>query len=195
MCNSFTVEFRQGEKYIFMQYTAKWAFELTHCKIGFSVRHFGISETEGFFHNFTGTIFGEKDDFSDAKLDLTIDVNSIDTQNADRDGHLKSQDFFDTENFPNIKFKNSSVEAIGSNRYKMTGDLTMKGISKPITLDVEFGGIVEKDPFGNTKAGFLVEGKINRKDWGITWNKTLDFGGVAVGEIVKIVCHIELIKS
>jgi polyisoprenoid-binding protein YceI len=178
-----------------IQEAVKWTFEPSHCKIGFSVRHFGITETEGFFKKFEGTINNEKEDFLDAKVELTIDVNSIDTQDESRDGHLKSVDFFNAEQFPTIHFKSTSLEVVEANQYKMHGDLTMVDIIKPVTLDVEFGGIVEKDPFGNTKAGFFIEGKINRKDWNITWNKTLDFGGVAVGETVKIKCHIELLKS
>ncbi|TAE46799.1 MAG: polyisoprenoid-binding protein [Cytophagales bacterium] len=178
-----------------MQQHIKWDFEPSHCKIGFSVRHFGISETEGFFHTYQGTITNDKEDFSDVQVDFTIDVNSIDTQNKGRDEHLKSVDFFDAEQFPTIHFKSTSIQIVEPNQYKMFGDLTMKSITKSIVIDVEFGGIVEKDPFGNTKAGFFVEGKINRKDWGITWNKSLDFGGVAVGETVKIKCNIELLKS
>jgi polyisoprenoid-binding protein YceI len=177
-----------------VQQLEKWTFEPSHCKIGFSVKHFGISETEGFFKKFEGRITSEKEDFSDARVDLVIDVNSIDTQDATRDGHLKSADFFNAEHFPTIRFQSSAMEVIAENQYKMSGDLTMAGITKPVVLDVDFGGVVQKDPFGNTKAGFLVEGKINRKDWGINWNKTLDFGGVAVGEMVKIKCNIELLK-
>jgi polyisoprenoid-binding protein YceI len=105
---------------------------------------------------------------------------------------LLSADFFNAEQFPNIHFKSKQMEIVEADRYKMSGDLTMLGVTNPVILDVEFGGIVKKDPFGNTKAGFFITGKINRKDWGITWNKALDFGGVAVGETVKLNCHIEL---
>lgn len=178
-----------------VQEKVRWDFEPTHCKIGFSVRHFGISETEGFFRKFSGTIDYEKQDFSDAKVELNIDVASIDTQEKDRDAHLLSPDFFNAAQYPGIHFKSTKMEVTDPNHYKMFGDLTMVGVTKQIVLDVEFGGIVEKDPFGNTKAGFLITGKINRKDWGITWNRALDFGGVAVGETVKLNCHIELLKS
>ncbi|MDX2301514.1 MAG: YceI family protein [Microscillaceae bacterium] len=172
----------------------QWAFEPSHCKIGFSVRHFGISETEGFFHKYEGTIHTETEDFSDAQIEFKVEVDSIDTQDAARDEHLKSADFFDAGQFPILHFKSTRMEVVVPQQYKLHGDLTMRSITNPVMLDVEFGGIVPKDPFGNTKAGFLVEGKINRKDWGITWNRTLDFGGLAVGEIVKIKCNIELIK-
>jgi polyisoprenoid-binding protein YceI len=165
-----------------------WAFEPSHCKIGFSVRHFGISETEGFFHKFEGSIASEKEDFSDASITFSIDVTSVDTQDSQWDAHLKSADFFDAEQFPILFFQSTGMEVVAANQYKM------HGITQPVALDVEFGGIVPRDPFGNTKAGFFVEGKLNRKDWGLTWNRALDFGGVAVGETVKIKCNIELIK-
>ncbi|HEY6899249.1 MAG TPA: YceI family protein, partial [Puia sp.] len=167
-----------------------------HCKVGFSVRHFGITETEGIFRKFEGLInYGEKKDFSDAGIVFTVDVASIDTQDKDRDTHLLSADFFNAEKFPVIHFKSTGTEVLGANRYRMHGNLTLLDITRPIALDVEFGGIVEKDPFGNTKAGFSVSGIINRKDWGITWNVALDHGGVAVSDSVKINCHFELLKS
>ncbi|HVU54528.1 MAG TPA: YceI family protein [Puia sp.] len=178
------------------QQKVSWVFEPSHCKLGFSVRHFGISETEGLFGKFTGSISrGEKINFSDAGVDLTVDVASIDTRDKTRDAHLLSADFLNVEKFPAIHFKSTGTEVIGKDHYRMLGNLTMMGITKPISLDVEFGGIIEKDPFGNTKAGFFVTGKINRKDWGITWNAALDQGGVAVSETVKISCHIELLRT
>lgn len=178
------------------QQKVNWVFEPSHCKIGFSVRHFGISQTEGFFRKFEGHISsGNKIDLSDAGVDLTIDATSIETQDQNRDGHLLSADFFNTEKFPTIHFKSTGTEVLEPNLYRMSGDLTMMGITKPVSLDVEFGGILEKDPFGNTKAGFFVTGKINRKDWGIIWNVALDRGGVAVSETVKISCHFELLRA
>jgi polyisoprenoid-binding protein YceI len=180
---------------IMAQSNQQWAFEPTHCKIGFSVRHFGISETEGFFHKYSGTITNEQEDFSDAQVEFSVEVASIDTQEPTRDGHLRSADFFDAEKFPTLHFKSTGMTVQAPGEYQMTGDLTMRGVTHPVTLAVEFGGIVPKDPFGNTKAGFSVEGKLNRKDWGISWNRALDFGGVAVGETVKIKCNIELIKN
>jgi polyisoprenoid-binding protein YceI len=177
-----------------MQHTTKWVYDFSHSKIGFSVRHFGITETDGYFRKFQGSVSGEKEDFSDLQVELNIDVNSIDTNDSQRDGHLKSGDFFDADKFPELVFKSSKLERLESNNYKMHGDLTMKGITKPVTLDMEFAGVVPKDPFGNTKAGFFVSGKINRKDWGIVWNAALDHGGVAVSETVKISCPIQLLK-
>lgn len=177
-----------------MQHTAKWAYDFSHSKIGFSVRHFGITETDGYFRKFQGSVTSEKEDFSDLLVELNIDVNSIDTNDSQRDGHLKSGDFFETDKFPVIVFKSSKLEKTEGNNYKMYGDLTIKGITRPIVLDMEFSGVVPKDPFGNTKAGFLISGKINRKDWGIVWNAALDHGGVAVSEAVKISCPIQLLK-
>jgi polyisoprenoid-binding protein YceI len=173
----------------------KWIFEPSHCKIGFSVRHFGITETEGWFNKFAGTIQSEEEDFSDARVEFSIDANSIDTQDAQRDGHLRSVDFFNSEQFPTIHFQSTAMELVRNHQYKMHGGLTMAGITKPVVLNVEFNGIVKRDPFGNTKAGFFIGGVINRKDWGINWNAVLDFGGLAVGETVKIKCHIELLKT
>jgi polyisoprenoid-binding protein YceI len=172
-----------------------WVFEPSHCKVGFSISHFGISETEGQFKKFTGTIVATQKDFSDAKIDFTVDVNSINTDDEQRDGHLKSADFFDAAKYPSLIFKSKSMKPAGKNKYTLKGDLTMHGITKEIELDVLFGGIVNKDPFGNTKAGFKVTGNIDRKEWGLTWNKVLDTGGVAVGEQVAIECHIELLKT
>jgi polyisoprenoid-binding protein YceI len=178
-----------------IQTTNNWAFEPSHCKIAFSVRHFGITETEGFFRKFDGTIITPNADFSDAEIEFSVAVNSIDTQDEQRDGHLLSPDFFDAENFPILHFKSTSFVANTADMYVLKGELTMRGKTMPVTFDVEFGGIVEKDPFGFTKAGFSLEGKINRKDWGIVWNRSLDMGGIAVGEMVKIRCFIELVKT
>jgi polyisoprenoid-binding protein YceI len=178
-----------------MQQTAKWIYDFSHSKIGFSVRHFGISETDGFFRKFVGSALSEKEDFSDLHVELNIDTNSIDTNDSQRDMHLKSADFFETEKFPEMKFKSSKLELVSKDKYKMIGDLTIKGITKTIVLNLEFAGIVPKDPFGNTKAGFFVSGKINRKDWDITWNAALDHSGIAVSETVKISCPIELLKA
>ena len=177
-----------------MEQVAKWVYDFSHSKIGFSVRHFGISETEGQFKKFEGIASSEKDDFSDLQVELKIDMDSIDTNDIQRDVHLKSGDFFEAERFPAMTFRSTSLERVAEDNFKMYGDLTIKGITNPITLDMEFAGIVPKDPFGNTKAGFLVAGKINRKDWGIIWNAALDHGGMAVSDTVKIFCPIELLR-
>jgi len=178
-----------------MQQATKWMYDFSHSKIGFSVRHFGISETDGQFKRFEGTALSEKDDFSDLRVELDIEMDSIDTNDSQRDAHLKSNDFFAAEQFPFMTFKSTSLVMVAKDNFKMHGDLTIKGITRPVTLDMEFAGIVPKDPFGNTKAGFFIGGKINRKDWGITWNAALDHGGVAISDTVKIACPIELLKA
>jgi len=174
--------------------TENWAIDFSHSKIGFSVRHFGITETEGQFKKAQATIVTTKEDFSDARVNVTIDTNSIDTNDAQRDGHLKSADFFDTEKYPAIQFEGERVEKTQENNYKLLGNLTIKGVTQPITLDMGFAGRVPKDPFGNTKAGLLLQGKINRKDFGLVWNVALDHGGVAVSDAVKIYCPVQLLK-
>ena len=177
-----------------MEQTARWVFDFSHSRIGFSVKHFGITETEGSFRKFDGNIQTGKDDFSDMQVELQIDTDSVDTNDNQRDGHLKSPDFFETNKFPLIKFKNSRLDLVSKHNYKMYGELTIRDITKPVILDLEYSGLVPKDPFGNTKAGFLISGKINRKEWGITWNAALDHGGVAVSDTVKIFCPIQLLK-
>lgn len=172
----------------------KWAIDFSHSKIGFSVRHFGITETEGFFNKAEASIMSDEDDFSDVKLNVSIDANSINTNDEQRDGHLRSADFFDTEKFSVIRFESTSIEKVENHQYKLHGNLTIKDITKPATFDLEFVGVVPKDPYGNTKAGLLLQGKINRKDFGIVWNVALDHGGVAVSEVVKINCSIQLLK-
>src|SRR4030095_1147907 len=171
-----------------VQETENWAIDFSHSKIGFSVRHFGITETEGQFKKAQATIVTRKEDFSDAKVNVTIDTNSIDTNDAQRDGHLKSADFFDTEKYTAIQFEGERVEKTQENNYKLSGNLTIKGVTQPITLDMGFAGRVPKDPFGNTKAGLLLQGKINRKDFGLVWTVALDPGGVAVSDAGKIYC-------
>lgn len=173
----------------------RWVFEPSHCKLSFAVKHFGITETEGHFNKFDGTIETTADDFSDAQVTIHVDVSSVDTMDKQRDGHLLSADFFNVEQHPTMTFTSTAMHPIAPNHYKMAGTLTLLGITKPIDLDVLFGGIVLKDPFGNTKAGFKATGTINRKEWGMVWNNIMDFGGLAVGEEVKISCQIELLKQ
>lgn len=173
--------------------STKWTYDDTHAKIGFSISHFGISETEGKFTKFDGMVVADKPDFSDAAIEITIDVNSIDTENEKRDEHLKSPDFFDAVEYPTIVFTGKSLQPAGTNKYKLKGDLTMHGVTKEITLDAVYRGTVD-DPFGNTKAGFRVSGLIDRRDWGLDWNGTLAAGGLLVGNEVSLDVNIELAK-
>jgi polyisoprenoid-binding protein YceI len=173
--------------------TTKWAFDTKHTNIGFSVAHMMISEVEGNFGTYDGTILSDKADFSDAKINFSIDVSSIDTDEPDRDKHLKSADFFNVEKFPTMIFEGKTMKSTGKNTYKLTGNLTMMGVLKSITLDVKYNGTL-KDPYGNTKAGFKLSGTINRTDWGLKYNSVMDTGGVMIGEDISILCNIELKK-
>ncbi len=175
------------------QEEAKWGFDKIHSKIQFDVDHMVISEVSGQFQEYEGTVVTSKEDFSDARIDFSIDVKSIDTDNEDRDKHLRSADFFDVEKYPKIIFSGKEMKKVGENLYQLTGDYTMHGVTKEITLDVKYGGTV-KDPYGNIKAGFKITGIINRTDFGLKYNSFMDSGGMLIGEEVTITCKIELIK-
>jgi len=170
----------------------KWAIDTTHSEVQFKVKHLVISTVTGSFKKFNGEVWSGSENFDGAEVNFTIDTNSLDTNQPERDGHLKSEDFFATERFSAINFK-GVLEKSGSD-YKLVGELTIRDVKKPITLDVEFGGIV-KDPWGNIKAGFEINGKINRKDFGLTWNALTEAGGMVVGEDVKLHFNIELAKG
>ena len=171
----------------------KWVIDKAHSEIGFKIKHLMISNVKGVFNDFDAEIFSSGDDFLSTDIDLWLDPKSIDTGNTDRDNHLKGADFFDSEQYKEINFTSNTIEKKGDN-FSLYGDLTIKGITKQVKLDVEFGGIM-KDPWGNTKAGFTVTGKINRKDWGLNWNAALETGGFLVSDDVTINCEIQLLKS
>lgn len=172
----------------------KWVFDPAHSEIAFKVKHLMITNVKGVFKDYEGNISTEGDDFRNAEINFQINPASIDTADEKRDAHLKSPDFFDVENFKQITFTADSFKSIGNDgSYELYGDLTIKGIKKRVKLDVEFGGVV-KDPWGNTKAGFTLDGKINRKDWGLNWNAALEAGGVLVSDEVRIQGEIELAK-
>ncbi|CDQ40313.1 MULTISPECIES: YceI family protein [Virgibacillus] len=172
-----------------------WNVDTIHSEIGFSVKHMMISKAKGSFNDFNAVIEANLDDLTDSKVEVTIDVNSIDTRNKDRDDHLLSADFFDAENHPNITFAASSITKKSSTNYDITGDLTIRGTTKPVTLDAVIEG-QSKDPMsGNMVAGFSGETTINRKDFGLTWNAAVETGGVLVGEEVKIHFEIEAHKQ
>ena len=173
----------------------KWVIDTAHSEIGFKVRHLMISNVKGSFKEFDASIYTTGDDFMTAEIDCWINVASVTTGNADRDKHLTGPDFFDAENHKQITFVANTYEKVdGDGSYELWGDLTMKGIAKKIKLDVEFGGVV-KDPWGNEKAGFTINGKIDRSDWGLTWNTALETGGVVVGDTIHVSCEVELIRS
>ncbi len=178
-----------------MQETAKWILDPSHTKVGFSVRHFGISETDGFFKSYTGIVKTEKEDFSDLEVSVTVQIDSIDTNDVQRDAHLKADDFFNAEKFPEMKFESTTLEKTATaNEYKMHGNLTIRDLTKPVVFDLEFAGLVPKDPFGNTKAGFFISGSINRQDFGLKFNVLLGTGNLAVSDKVKINIPVQLLK-
>lgn len=172
----------------------KWKVDPTHSEVQFKVKHLMITTVTGYFKTFNVEVETEGDDFTKStSVAFTADISSIDTNNAQRDTHLKSADFFDSEQHSQVIFKGSKYEQAGDD-YKLSGDLTIRGITKPIVLNVEFGGIVV-DPYGQTKAGFTVDGKINRKDFGLSWNAVTEAGQVVVSNEVKVHCEIQLVKQ
>lgn len=171
-----------------------WVVDPIHSDVQFKIKHLVISTVTGAFNQFEGAATAAGDDFDQLKADFKIDVKSIDTKNGDRDNHLRNGDFFDADVYPEITFSSSSWKKIGDDEFELAGDLTMKGVTKPITLKAEFGGI-EKDAYGNTKAGFEITGKINRKEFGLTYNALTETGGLALGEDIKLVSNIQLAKQ
>lgn len=173
----------------------KWAIDASHSEIGFKVKHLMISNVKGVFREFEATIYTTGKDFMTSEIDIWINAASIDTGDEKRDTHLKGPDFFDAENHKQITFTGNTYEKGDTEGiYELHGDLTIKGITKRIKLDIEFGGVI-KDPWGNEKAGFIINGKINRKDWGLSWNTVLETGGVVVSNDVKINCEVQLVKQ
>lgn len=174
--------------------TTKWALDPTHSEINFKIKHMMISNVTGSFTNFSVTAETDGDNFANSKVSFTTDVNSINTNNEQRDGHLKSGDFFDAAKYPEIKFEGTKFEKASDEEYALHGNLTIRDITKPVSLKVDFGGIA-KDPYGNIKAGFTLDGKINRKDFGLTWNAATEAGGIMVGEDLKVQAEIQLVKQ
>jgi polyisoprenoid-binding protein YceI len=174
---------------------AVWELDPAHSSIGFGVRHMMISTVRGEFHTFTGQATGDPAHPTDAAVEATIQAGSLDTRNDKRDGHLKSPDFFDVEKFPTITFKSKKVEPGAAGHVKVTGDLTLHGVTKEVVLDVEGPTPAIKDPMGNTKAGAHATTTINRKDFGIVWNKAMDGGGLMVGDDVDVTIDVEAAKK
>ncbi|MFO7617610.1 MAG: YceI family protein [Bacteroidales bacterium] len=170
----------------------KWVVDPSHSEITFKVKHLMISNVKGEFKSFTASI--EHEDFLKGPVSASIETASVFTNNNDRDNHLRSADFFDSENHPAMTFESTSFSKIDEEAYLLKGMLTIRGISREVELDVEFGGI-NTDPWGNVKAGFSFEGKINRKDWGLNWNAALETGGVLVSDEVKVAGEIQLVKQ
>lgn len=172
----------------------KWALDPTHSEVTFKVKHLMISTVTGQFKKFNLVAETETGDFNAVKnIVFTADIDSIDTNQEQRDGHLKSPDFFDAEKYPQLKFIAKHYRTDGDEG-KINGELTMHGVTRPITLNVDFGGIVQ-DPYGQTKAGFTVTGKINRKEFGLSWGAVTEAGNVVLGDEVKINAEIQLVKQ
>ena len=173
----------------------KWGIDPVHSDISFKLKHLMIANVRGSFKEFEASIFTTGDDFMSAEVDCWIDPASIDTGNKDRDAHVKGAEFFDVEQYKEIEFVANTYENVDSDgSYELWGNLTIKGITKKVKLDVEFGGVI-KDPWGNEKAAFSINGKINRKDFGLVWNSPLEGGGVMLGDEIQIMCEIQLVKQ
>ena len=178
-----------------METRTKWIIDPFHSEITFKVKHLMITNVRGQFKEFEASIYTIEDDFMTAEIDFWMNPASVDTGQTDRDIHLKSPDFFDVDQFKEISFAGNTYEKVDNDgSYEMWGDLTIKGITKRIKLEVEFGGVI-KDPWGDEKAGFSINGKINRKDWGLVWNSAMAGGGLLLSDEVWISCAVELKKS
>jgi len=171
-----------------------WDIDPAHSEIAFKVKHLMISNVKGSFTEFSGQLITEGDDFTTAGISFTINPASINTGVADRDAHLKSPDFFDVENFKEIAFTGGKLISTDENEFDLRGNLVIKGVSQPVQLKAEFGGLMA-DPWGNIKAGFTLEGKINRKDFGLTWNAPLEAGGVLVSDEIRLTLEVQLLKQ
>lgn len=172
-----------------------YQIDAAHSNVQFSVRHLMVSNVRGTFSGVTGTVSYDPDKPAETAIDATLDVNTVNTNDEKRDGHLKSPDFFDTAQFPVMKFKSKKVESTGSDSQKVTGDLTLHGVTKEVTLAVEEISGESKDPWGNTKIGASVKGKIKRSDFGLSWNAPLETGGVLVGDDVKLEFDLQFLKA
>lgn len=172
----------------------KWILDPTHSDLGFKIRHLMIANVSGSFKEFNVELETEGADFSTADVNATASIASIFTNNEQRDAHLRNSDFFEVENYPELTFKSTQVKRIDNESFKIFGDLNMKGITKPVQLNIEFNGLT-KDPWGNQRAGFAVTGKINRSEWGLNFNTVLEAGGVALSDEVKIHGEIQLVKQ
>ena len=171
-----------------------WKLDKPHTKIGFTVTHMLITDVDGNFKEYSGSIVSQNDDFQNAKIEFEAEIASIFTDNNSRDKHLKSDDFFNAEKFPTLKFVSKSFTKIEGKNYKLVGDFTMKGVTKEVTFDVKYNGTIT-DPWGKTRAGFKISGEIDRFDYNLNWNKALETGGLVVSNEVEIDIKIELIKK
>jgi polyisoprenoid-binding protein YceI len=172
----------------------KWAIDPAHSEISFKVKHLMITNVKGVFKDFSASVTTTSGNFATSDIEFSLNPASVDTGAADRDSHLKSADFFDVDNFSRLSFSGKEADISKDGNYVLVGDLTIKDVTKPVKLNVEFAGVM-KDPWGNEKAGYTLTGKINRKDWGLHWNAALEAGGVLVSDDVSITCDIQLVKQ
>jgi polyisoprenoid-binding protein YceI len=173
----------------------KWVLDPTHSEVQFKIKHLVISTVTGSFNTFSGSLESAGDDnFENAKVEFSLDVESISTNQEQRDAHLRGEEFFDSAKFPHIKFESTSFVKTGGNEYKVTGNLTVKDVTKPVTLEAEYGGSAV-DFYGNHKAGFEVTGKINRKEFGLTWGAVTEAGSIVVGDDVKLSFNVQFVKQ
>lgn len=174
--------------------TTTWAIDASHAEVGFSVRHLMISTVRGRFGGISGTVTLDESNPNASKVDVSIDVSTIDTRQEQRDAHLRSADFFDVANYPTMHFVSKRIDGDVTDEFKVIGDLTIRGVTREVTLDVKAEGR-GKDPWGGERAGFSAKGKLNRADFGLTWNQALEAGGVVVGDEVKLTIDAEVIKQ
>lgn len=172
----------------------KWLLDPAHSELTFKIKHLMISNVSGAFRNFSAKVETGETDFRTANIHLTAEMNSISTNNEQRDVHLRSSDFFEVEKFPQLKFTSTRIEQTDDESYNLYGNLTIKGVTKPVKLNMEYNGIV-KDPYGQEKAGFFVSGKINRSDWGINLNVALETGGLMLGEDIRIQSEVQFVRQ
>lgn len=173
---------------------ATYKLDPMHSEVTFKVKHMMITNVTGNFSKFDAEMQSDKEDFTDAKVSFEADVNSISTNNEQRDGHLKSDDFFAADKFPKISFQSTEMKKMSDDEYKLSGNITVRDVTKPITFNVEYGG-TQTDPYGNVKSGFTLTGKISRKEFGLNWNAVTEAGGVVVGDDVKLNAEIQMVKA
>lgn len=174
--------------------TNNWNLDTVHSGINFTVRHMVVSKVRGRFAKFSGSVALDEGDLTRSVVEATIDTSSIDTGTAQRDDHLRSADFFDVERFPEIRFRSTRIEKLGADRYRLTGELTIRDVTRPITLEAEYGGR-GKDPWGNERVGFTAKGTLDRKDFGLKWNQVLETGGVLVSDRVEIELEVQAVRA
>ena len=174
--------------------TQTWNIDTTHSGVNFSVRHMVIAKVRGRFTRFSGTLTGDASDLTKATLVAEVDADSIDTNMADRDAHLRSPDFFDATSFPKLTFASTRIERAGEGQYKAHGDLSIRGVTKPVVFDLAVHGQA-KDPWGNDRVAFTLEGAVDRSEFGLRWNQALEAGGVLVGERVQIEIEAEAVRA